>query len=240
MKSILIIIFSLLSTLAIGQKVHTGTFFTSKKDIGFESDIFQFKSDGSFNYIFFTCTGVGLGHGHYEIITGDSLQLNFHDCQDCEETIQVDYSTEPSDSLSINLVVKDYDDQDVLPGANIFFPETKKGVSANINGSASFTVVKPDSLSILKIQFIGLDPLEIKIPKNTTRLTGSVYLPSHWIYNSTDSMTFKILKWTSTTLKLRRYPTISKTYKYISPDKTHHLIRDRMGENGYLLYTKLD
>ena len=69
----LLIILTLASISVYGQS-HSGTYFTSKKNLGFESDIFQFDSDGTFKYAFFTCTGEGLGKGEYKIIKGDSLQ----------------------------------------------------------------------------------------------------------------------------------------------------------------------
>ncbi len=222
-----------------GQEPHPGTYFTTKKDTGFESDIFQFQENGTFSYIFFTCTGAGLGKGKYEVVSGDSLQLQFTDCLKCEENIQIEIEEKPADSLEISLAIREWADDVELAGVNVYFPSERKGTVSNENGQATFTTNITDENRILRIQFIGYDPIDLDIPANTSRVSGKVYLTWHWIYDSSDFKTYKILKWTRSKLKLKRYPELSITYDRVNDQKADKLIKDRMGETVYELYINM-
>lgn len=236
MKITLTIILTSLSLLCFGQESHPGTYFTTKKDIGFESDIFQFQEDGTFSYVLFTCTGTALGKGTYEVVSGDSLRLQFSDCLQCEENIQVETEDKPADNLEINLTIKEWAYDSELPGVNICFSEDRKGTVSNINGQATFKTSIVDENRTLRIQLIGYKPIDLIVPANTSRLTGKVYLTSHWIYDSADIKTYKILKWTRSRLKLRRYAELSITSDKVSDQKVNELIKNRMGDAGYELY----
>jgi len=219
MKIILTIILTSFTLLCFGQESHPGTYFTSKKDIGFESDIFQFQEDGTFSYIFFTCTGTGLGKGVYEIVSGDSLRLQFTDCLKCEENIQVKTEKKQADSLEINLNVREWADDAELAGVTVYFPTERKGTVSNENGQAIFKTSIADEDRTLRIQFVGYDPIDLIVPANTSSLTGKVYLTWHWIYDNSDIRTYKILKWTRSKLKLNRYPELSITYDKVNDQK---------------------
>ncbi|MBK6264581.1 carboxypeptidase-like regulatory domain-containing protein [Marivirga sp. S37H4] len=237
MKIIITTILTSLTLLCFGQEPHPGTYFTTKKDIGFESDIFQFQEDGTFSYIFFTCTGTGFGKGIYEVVSGDSLQLQFTDCLKCEENIQIESEEKlAEDSLEINLTIREWTDDSELAGVNVYFPSERKGTVSNENGQATFKTNITSENRTLRIQFIGYDPIDLEVPANTSRLTGNVYLTWHWIYDSSDIKTYKILKWTRSKLKLKRYPDWSITYDKVNDQKTDELIKSRMGETRYELY----
>lgn len=236
MKILLTIILTSLTLVGFGQEPHFGTYFTSKKDIGFESDIFQFHEDSTFSYIFFTCTGTGLGKGKYKIVSSDSLQLQFTDCLQCEENIQIDIEQIPADSLEVNLTVKEWANNTELAGVSVFFPSEQVGTLSNEIGQADFKTSIEDQNRTLRIQFVGYDPIDLDVPANTSRITGKVYLTWHWIYDSSDIKTYKILKWTRSKLKLKRYPELSINYDKVKDQKANELIEDRMGGTGYELY----
>ena len=229
-------IFTVLSLCTFGQEIHSGTYFTTKKDIGFESDIFQFQEDGTFSHVLFTCTGTGLGKGRYDIISGDSLRLQFSDCIKCESVKQVDMFTELSDSLETSLTVREWADGSELSGVNVSFPEEGIGIITDERGQANFKTSISRKNRTLQIQYVGYDPIDLEVPANTSQLTGKIYLTWHWIYDSSDTKTYKILKWTRSKLKLERYPDLAVTYDKVSHRKTDKLIEDRMGKNGYKLY----
>jgi hypothetical protein len=194
MRILLTVILTLLIVQVFAQKTFTGTYFTTKKDIGFESDIFQFKEDGTFNYIFFTCTGTGLGKGNYKIIDGDSLYLQFTDCEKCEDAKQIEAITQPSDSLEVDLRIKAWEDGSEIVGANVYFPSERIGTVSNEIGQARFKTSRFDESKILRIQCIGYDPVDIEIPADYSVLKGTIYLTWHWVFDSSDTKTFKIVK----------------------------------------------
>ena len=237
---ILIIAISVLSTIqSFGQEFFPGTYFTTEKDIGFESDIFQFEENGTFKYVFFTCTGSGLGRGKFEIIDGDSLRLLFTDCGNCEPIQKLETQSELSDSIEIDLKIKAWEDGSDILGASVFFPNARIGVVSNKMGQVKLTTAKFSEPQTLRIHFIGYDPVDIEIPTEYSKIRGTIYLTYNWVYGSSDVKTYKINKWTKSRLKLRRYPELSITYKRINPNKADDLIEDRMGTLGYKLYKRL-
>ena len=236
MRILLIAILTLSIVQAFAQKTFTGTYFTTKKDIGFESDLFQFKDDGTFNYVFFTCTGIGLGKGNYKVIDGDSLQLQFTDCEKCEDVKQIEVVTQPSDSLEVDLRIKAWEDGSEIVGANVYFPLKRIGTVSNESGQAKLKTSKFDESQTLRIQFIGYDPVDMEIPVGYSVLKGTIYLTWHWVYDSSETKTFRIVKWTKSKLKLIRYPDLIITYDRVNPSKTDKLIEERMGKSGFELY----
>jgi hypothetical protein len=233
---LLIAIMTLTSMTAFGQKSFTGTYFTVKKDIGFESDIFQFESDGSFRYVFFTCTGTGLGKGKYEIIEGDSLRLKFIDCIDCDNPMELSTSSDSSRNIEIDIEIRSWEDDNTIGGVNAFFTYTTIGTTSDINGKIRLSVPKFSEDKTLRLQFIGYDPVDIEIKKEYSIVKGIVRLTFHWVYNQDEVKTYKILSWTNSKLKLRRYPYLTITYDKVATTKTDKLIEDRMGEVGFKLY----
>ncbi|MFQ3212674.1 MAG: hypothetical protein ACI9C9_000198 [Marivirga sp.] len=164
------------------------------------------------------------------------MRVQFTDCLQCEQNIQVETEAITADSLEINLTIKDWADDSELAGVSVYFPFEKIGAVSSENGQAAFKANITDVNRTLRVQFIGYDPIDLDIPANTSRVTGKVYLTWHWIYDSSDSKTYKILKWTRSKLKLKRYPELSITYDTVNDQKTARLIKDRTGESGYELY----
>lgn len=218
--------------------LHSGAYFTSKKDRGFESEIFEFNFDGSFSYVFFTCTGIGVGKGYYDIIKGDSLQLKFTNCEKCQDYLQVETIKNAGDSLAIDLKIRSWTDDFDIPGANVYLIKQRNGTTSNLNGRARISALKPKSDQKLQISYVGYDPVELEVPANTTQIKGTVYLSDHWVYDNSDVKTFKVLKWTQSKLVLKRYPKLTIRYNKIKPNKTDPLIIHRMGEAGYKMYVE--
>ncbi len=229
MRILLIAILAFPIFQAFAQKTFTGTYFTTEKDIGFESEIFQFEENGNFNYVFFTCTGTGLGKGSYKVIDGDSLQLQFIDCKKCEDVNQIEAITQSSDSLEVSLSIKAWEDSSEIVGANVYFPAKNMGTVTNESGQANFKTSKLDEPQTLRIQFIGYDPVNIEIPVDYSVLKGTIYLTWNWVYNSSETKTFKIIKWTKSRLKLVRYPDLTISYGRVAPKKADNLIEERIG-----------
>jgi hypothetical protein len=232
----LITILTLITVGSYGQKVHTGTYYTSRKDIGFTSDIFHFEKDGTFRCVSFGCTGSGLGKGKYEVIQGDSLRLQFTDCEECDEFIKIESSTDSSENLDIDLQVLYFEDNSALPGVNVYFPETKKGVVTDQNGKARFSTSKLYKTEVLRIQFVGYAPVDIEIPKQTTKVKGVIRMTDNWVYDGKQIMTFKIISWTHSRLRLQRHPRMAISYDRISSEKSNKLVEERLGEMGYRLF----
>jgi hypothetical protein len=235
MKQLLIIL-TLLSANAFGQKTFTGTYFTSKKDIGFESDIFQFKKNGTFRYVFFTCTGTGLGKGKYEITKDDSLKLQFIDCEACSQTKEIEIKEDSSENIEIDLKIKIWEDDSEMVGVNVYFPSIVVGTTSDETGNAKLLLPRFTETKILRIDFIGYNSVDIEVHKEYSKIKGVIRLSSHWIYNHEDTKTFKIISWTNSKLKLRRYPKLNITYDSVNESKADRLIEDRIGERGYKLY----
>jgi len=239
MRKILFFLFILsIQNISFGQKTISGNFHNSKKDIGFESDIFQLKKDGTFRYVFFTCTGTGFGKGNYEITKNDSLKLYFKDCEDFENNGLLKISTKNNDSLQINLKIVSTEDGDILPGANCVFLNTKKGFSSDIDGNASITIPKLKEDIILEISFLGLENKKILISKETSEITGTVKLSSNvWTFSREESKSFKILNISSSKIRLQRYPNRSISYDRISSKKADKMVQERVSAFFYNYYT---
>ncbi|MBB6464153.1 hypothetical protein [Flammeovirga kamogawensis] len=236
MKIILTIILSTFFFSSFGQKIRPGIYLTSKKDIGFESEIFEFYNDGTFNYFLFTCTGTGLGKGISKVLSNNSLQLSFTDCLNCSNQVQIESNETAADSLKINIILLDWSDKVKLSGVIVSIPTSKNGTVSDYNGQAIFNMNISNEDQNLLIQNIGYETINLKIPPNTTQLTGEIYLTTHWIYNKTEEKVFKIFKWNNSKLILKRYQDLEITYSKISNKKMEKIIIERMGEAGYNLY----
>lgn len=236
MKTLLTLLFISFSFCTLGQKSYEGTYYTVKKDRGFESEIFQFKQDGTFSYLLFTCTGIGLGKGSYKVISGDSLQLQFRDCTRCQEKVQITTSTARSDSLEIKLMMKSWRDERPLKGVHVDVTIEQEWTTSNEQGVATLKTSLSNENQRVTVYYIGSDPISINLPPNTSQVTGTMYFGNYWVYKSGDVKTFKILKWTSSTLKLQRYAEHQMKYHHIAPMRIETVISKKMGLNGYKVY----
>ncbi|WP_044205589.1 carboxypeptidase-like regulatory domain-containing protein [Flammeovirga sp. OC4] len=238
MKTLLTLILTCVSLCTYGQKHHFGTYFTTKKDISFESGIFEFQEDNTFNYVFFNCTGIGFGKGKYKITEDDSLQLQFMNCT-YNTLNDVEMIEGSGDSLQINLMIKEFESDHRLPGTNVSCKNEKIGVVTNESGEAKFTIGNTKNDKVLLIQSIGYEPIQIKISKDIREVNGTIHLSNFWFYDSTDIKTYKITKWSKSKLKLERYPNEVITYDRVHYKKIENLITNRIGEKGIKLYTNM-
>ena len=229
-KLLIILIFISLSS--YGQNFHGGTYTTSKKDIGFESDVFQIREDGTFGYVFRTCTGIGLGRGKYEIVEGDSLQLNFQDCAECDVFKEIETFKYPSDSIEIDLQIRDWDDGSYIPGVNAIFLRTETGAISDKKGNVKLKIPKFKETKVLLINSIGYNSVKIEVQPELSKVKGVIRFPFYWMYDNTDTKTFKIIKWTKSKLKLERYPDRVITYNLVGHKKIDKMIIEyKIGEN---------
>jgi hypothetical protein len=219
MRNLTIIFFLILSFDSFAQKVNSGTFFTSKKDIGFESEVFQFFDDLTFNYIFFTCTGTGFGKGSYQIDESDSLILQFKNCDTCTEFVDVTKKESQGDSVKIQLTILDYYGNEPLSGVNCYIKESKIGWVTGYDGRIEGKFPKVDSSQTLRIQFIGYEPVEIPVTPLVGEISGEVRLTDIWIYSEVDTIKYEIKKLKKNKLRLKRYSDFSISYDRIPQRK---------------------
>jgi hypothetical protein len=128
------------------------------------------------------------------------------------------------------------EDNSELSGVNVFFPETRRGGVTDQNGNARFSTPKLYKTEVLRVQFVGFAPVDIEIPKETTKVKGVIRMTDNWIYDGTQIMTFKIISWTNSKLRLQRHPEMAISYDKVSLGKANKLVEERLGEIGYRLY----
>jgi|GEM_PF-6884274 len=232
MRYILLFILVIISRAVLSQKTFSGTYFTTKKDISFESDIFHFKKDGSFSYVFFTCTGTGLGKGKYQATDG-YLHLKFENCEKCNEFNQIEYFNEESDSLEIDIKIISWEDKTPIIGASALIPNERIGATANLDGEVKFKTIKSNKTRTFKIEFVGFYPFKLEIPPTNSSIKGTIHLSNIWIYDSSEVNKFKLEKWKNSNLVLERYPDINISYDKIKFSKAKKIIKNSIGENGY-------
>ncbi len=230
MKQILFLIFCIFSLFGFGQKINNGIYFNVKKNIGFESEVFEFKNNKEFNYVFFTCTGTEFGTGTYKMVN-DSIYLDFKDIPKLENQTELKFVKSDLDSISINIRIVDYENEDELPAANCYFPKDKIGWISDSNGKVNGTTIKTDSKRTLLIKFIGFEPVEIPISPSVSEVNGIIRLGNLWLYRQTDELKFKIITIKNSRFTLARYKEKNITYKRTNKDKVSEMIKNRTGKS---------
>ena len=217
MRTKLFLFLTVFSTLCYAQTMHKGIYYNIKKDIGFVSEVFEFKEGRTFDYFMFGCTGVSYGAGTYTLV-GDSLSMVFKDLPkpvpNGLQLLQTD-----SDSLSINIKVIEFYDGEGLPGANCVFKENKKGWSTDFYGNVKATTQKLDSVMTLQIQYLGYGTTEITIPPNTTKIKGVVNMSGVYFYDSTDTLRLRVRSKWKNRFTLAGYEDYDITYRKIKEKK---------------------
>jgi hypothetical protein len=210
--------------------MNDGIYFNVKKDIGFESEVFEFKNNKEFNYVFFTCTGTGIGTGTYSMVN-DSIHLDFKDIPKLENQTELKFVKSDLDSISINIKIVDYENGDELPAANCYFPKDKIGWTSDFNGKVNGTIIKTDSTRTLRIEFVGFEPVEIQISPSVSEVNGIIRLGNLWLYRQTDELRFKIIAKKNGRFTLARYEGKNITYKKINKDKVSEMVKNRTGKS---------
>ena len=234
MRSILSILLICVTAFGYSQSIKPGIYYNKKKDIGFEADIFNFKDNQKFTYVFLTCTGMGVGTGSYEVIA-DSLILQFEDNSKFTLLQELKFTTSKEDSLSIHLTVLEEEGGYPLPGTNVYFPEEKIGWQTDMEGKMSGTIQKKGAERTLRIQYLGFGPIDIAIPPNTSVLSGTLRLTELWFYNSKDRFSFELLRG-GTRFKLARYKSGSITYRKITKERALEMLQYRTKKLDWLFY----
>lgn len=233
---ILTIILTIISLDCYGQKYLSGTYITSDKDVGFESDIFQFDKGGTFRYVLLHCTGTDLGRGEYTM-TNNYLKLNFQNCDNCDKLKEIKTTTDfGKDSVEIDLVIKTFGGNEITSGVIGHITGTTWGSISDANGNLKIKIPKSENDRILRLQLIGFDYLDIDIEKTSSRIEGIVRLTNYWTYSSKDVKEFKIISLSESRMKLKRYPKSAMTYIKVDSLQTDKLIEDKMGEEGFKIF----
>lgn len=228
-KHILLVLFTSASALLYGQEIREGIYYTSDKDIGLESEVFEFKDNNEFNYFLFGCTESKFGTGNYTIAQ-DSLYLRFIDSPDSKVQHDVKFTTSNSDSLKVNLKIVEYSNNDMLPGATGHFIKSKIGWTADMEGEISGTTVATNTSRTLRVQFIAFPSVDISIPANTTEIKGIVRFNSVKLYNSKDDLTFKITSIKNNRFKLTGNGQKDTTYKKMDQEQISEIVENRTGK----------
>ena len=197
-------IFTIISFQIIAQEGFEGIYVTPKNKSSYTREIFKFKKDGNFKYSISTCTGNSLGKGIYKIIDGDSLQLTFGDCGECPKTKDLKFQTYQSDSVEIDLTVINLDEHLPASGVSVYFPKSKKGISTENFGYARFKVKKSNEKQLLKIEYLGYKDIYVSIPPDISKIEGTINLSLENSYDYGEKLTFKIVNWSKSKLKLKK------------------------------------
>lgn len=212
-KSCLLLIISLFISEIYAQTISNGMYFVQKKDIGFQVEAFEFYGKNKFAYVGSGCQGTSFGKGSYQITDTDSLILTFE--SDYTSKLYKDYhiQTETSENLEIDLTV--VDEEVPIPGVSILIKEQNKEFIGDFDGNVNTVISKPTSKITLEILYVGFYPIEISIPKEASKVSGTI---SFGILNSiqkNEKMSFKILKIKNSRITFQSF-TRSRTFKKVN------------------------
>lgn len=201
-----------------------GAYFTTSKDIGWESDLFQFKGQ-QFFHKHFSCTNTNEGRGNFTV-TADSLILRFE-----EPAAPLAITTMPcndkAQSTAFCLKVIDQEKHGI-PGVTIrSVKQPTIGVSTDTAGIATlaYRLAQDDSLVVTTVGFLPIYiPLKIHSGQGFTVTLGNVYYVS-----AGTLLVFPIRKLKSNAFSIKRYPTSNKRFHYqrISDVRALELINSR-------------
>lgn len=223
----------LANTFCFGQSIEPGMYFTRKKDISFESEIFDFKEDSTFNYIVFGCTGKGFGKGKYFVDDSDSLNLQFLSCEDFPSFNEVHHNYTDTDIIKINLVIKDFMTKEPLPGVACFIKGTSNGWISDVNGRIEGEFSQTSTFDILAFQTPGYEHSSIFL---NSSVMGEIYLTNTWIYDENDQKTYKILDSRNRKFIVRLSPEYTITYNKIPENKKEKFLAYMLGETYFNFY----
>lgn len=239
MKKNILILFLLIQTFCFSQKYLSGVYTNTKEDRSFETDIFEFKKNGSFKYAFFTCTGFGIGIGKYEIIKSDSLKLNFENIEDFSIQNELKFGTTPSDSLKINIKTIYADKNGYTPGVNFAFVNSNKGFATDFDGTKKISFKLNEITNKIEAFSIGIKRIQFNIPKGTTVIEGNVLIyPNYWDFKSIDKKIFAYVNLNQHNFKLKRYKNHEVQYVKISKTQMNKSIKSKVGDYFYSTYYK--
>jgi hypothetical protein len=194
-------LFFLISLQTLAQKSFVGLYSTSKKDIGYESEIFEFQEGNKFKYAVFGCTGNGIGKGNYRI-KRDSLFLEFENCVDCPKIKDIQTFSIPSDSLEIELFINE--NSEGIPLALINVLNTSIGKISDQNGFVNLLLTRKNQTRNLLIEAIGFEDVLIELPTNVSKISGKINMSGDWFYDKPIIKKYKIVSWSKSKLKLKR------------------------------------
>ncbi|WP_298519526.1 hypothetical protein [uncultured Kordia sp.] len=221
----LLLVFSFFISEMTAQSITNGFYFTQKKDIGFQTEAFEFYGKNSFHYVSASCSGTTFGKGQYEIADADSLILTFEYYESPKLYEELKVETTISDRLEIDLKVYE-DEENPMPGCTIRLEEDNEFLT-DFDGKLNTIVQKPTKDVTMKIMLIGMRPIEIKIPKGTTKISGNVsfnYLSS---IPENKKMLFKLHQLKKSKIIVQS-PTRSKTFLKVNKRKLVQKVKKHM------------
>ncbi len=200
------------SVSALAQEPKSKFYRTADKYIDFESEIFELRSNNQFNYIFFTCTGIGIGKGTYSIL-GDSLHLEFEEFPNSNAYPHVNFTTDERDSVQLNLQVLDDKSEETLPGVTCFFLRSNIGWASDSSGKIKGNTLKADTARVLEISLVGFKSASVEIPPQVSEINGIIKLGNYWYFRPTDSKSVKLISLENSQLKLSKHDQSAITYR---------------------------
>lgn len=208
------------------QTISNGFYFIQKKDIGFQAEGFEFYGKNKFAYVGSGCSGTTFGKGSYEITNSDSLILTFEDNYTPKLYKELSIQTDKSENLEIDLTVTE-DEEIPLPGVSIVIKELNKEFISDFDGYTHKSIKKPAKAVTLEIRYVGYYPIEIPLPKGTSKVSGKVsfrYLNS---IPKNEKMSFKILRLKNSRIIFQSH-TRSRTFLKINRWKMARKLKKHM------------
>lgn len=207
------------------QAISNGFYFIQKKDIGFQAEAFKFYGENKFAYISSSCPGTTFGKGSYEITDKDSLIMTFDYYDTAELHREFKMYTGIGDSLEIDLAV--YEETEIpMPGSTVRI-ENDNEYLTDFDGKLNTIIKKPTTATTLKIMFVGMYPIEIKIPKGTTHISGKVSFKYLSAIPKKEKLSFKILQLKKSQIVFQSH-TKSKTFLKVNQWKFARKVKKHM------------
>lgn len=217
------------------QTIKNGIYYTVKKDIGFTSEIYEFKEQNSFNYLSFGCTGSGIGTGTYEVVK-DSLYLSFNSLT-LKKHKYLKFKDSASDSLKIDIKVIDGNENTPLPGANCLISNSNIGWQTDFDGYVSGSILKRDTTSILSISFVGFGTYDIIISPGLTEISGIVALVDVYFYGNDKEKRIKLSEACYGRIKLEYKNKKNISYRRIHRNRAFKIVKERTAYDYEYLFS---
>jgi len=208
----------------VAQSIPTGDFFAKKSNELFESELFQFNSDKTFNCVVFGDNYKLLGQGRYAV-KNDTLILHFESHPMQRQSERVEFSEGPGDKTTINLKVKVARSESAFQGANCFLRGLQRGTTTDSTGQARLVIDKLSKADTLEVYFIGYNLVRIPIQPNYDTINVWANLDNLSFYTDGDKARFKVNWIKRSSFGLQRLDNLELTYQKISAKKKMELTK---------------
>ncbi len=229
MKKTFLLFIILPSLYVQSQSMENAIYYTVKKDIGFTSEIFEFKEQNKFNYSLFGCTGSSFGSGTYKVIR-DSLYLKFSEKPFLKKD-GIKFNKTSSDSLVINIRVGEKYSDYPLPGVICNLLDTEIGWQSDFDGLIFGKILKPKTPKVLRFQYIGYGRYDIEVSPDIGEITGVLKMDNVDFFEPDEEIKVKLKSNNSRRFKLELSKDTNITYRKISKNEASEIIKDRTEKN---------